>query len=126
MKLAEGMYVRLDRNQGIARLDEYDEETKCFKVDKIIADDFGEETFVLNEYDVLKTSENITDLLQVGDVVTMFNDLYDMLENEIFDIRSEKHLEYIKMGVNIGIFHLINVVTKEQFESMKYEVKEDE
>ena len=81
------------------------------------------DTEYIHDLDIIKARKNITDLLQVGDVVTMFSDLHDILGNETFNIRDKKHLDYIKMGVNKGFFHLIDVVTKEKFNEIKYEVE---
>lgn len=121
MELKVGMYVRLDRCQGIAKIDEYDDDIKRFKLDKVIYDEYVEETFVLDESDIIKASESIIDLIEVGDYVN------GKKVDKISFIYGEY---YIKTKVsNTGNYdylpeHLIeDIVTKEQFESIKYEVE---
>lgn len=141
-KIKVGMYVRNERGiakyLGLGKDVLKDKESREFKhyamqhlFDETIFDvghDWGdtlsEEEFKnIDRYIIGEPSKNITDLLQVGDVVTMFSDLHDILGNETFNIRDKKHLDYIKMGVNRGFFHLIDVVTKEKFNEIKYEVE---
>lgn len=71
---------------------------------------------------IVKASPQIIDLIEVGDVIRAFSDLHDLLGNELFEIRDEQHLKHLKNGFNKGYFHLISIVTKEQFEQMEYKI----
>ena len=115
-KLAVGVYVR----------------TKQGKIGKIIDINLGQEekryildsssVYIYYETDILKASHNIIDLIEVGDYVNG-----EKITRVIpQDICGDEVLDYQHIFVNNKeIFkHEINsIVTKEQFESMKYEVK---
>ncbi|MCI8466969.1 MAG: hypothetical protein HFI08_02085 [Bacilli bacterium] len=130
MKLEVGMFVRLDRCQGIARIDEIYE---GILLNKEIANEWGDETFYVDEEDILKASHNIIDLIEVGDYVN----------GECVKYIDETHfngLDRLKKAKKIGVivgndekfkfpYHIKNediksIVTKEQFENMNYKIGE--
>ena len=120
MKLEVGMYVRLDRNQGIAKIDEYDEENNIYSLDKYIYDEYGDGTFCLDTEDVIKASYNLIDLIELGDYV---NGL--VVTRICFD--GETSEKYLNMYGSVSEWNnedIKSIVTKEQFNSMKYEVGE--
>ncbi len=113
-----GDYVRLDRCQGINKIEEYDEDIKKYKLEDVIGDEWGDETFILDENDVIKSSPKPIDLIEDGDYVNGykvlnildFNDTSKMLSLEkIYDSKITN--EDIK-----------SIVTKEQFSSIEYKV----
>lgn len=128
MELKEGMYVRTEKGK-ITKIDrKVDDITNyyfgCFECDNYInvnGDEF------ISEYEILKASHNIIDLIEVGDYVNgckVVNINYDLNYDEdivesitIFDYSIEEkdilHNDDIK-----------SIVTKEQFESISYEVGE--
>lgn len=111
-----GDYVRLRRNQGIAKIDEYDEETNNYYLDKAIYDEWGDETFRLDENDIEDYDKNVREIIKDGDYVN---------GSKVVIINNIKHLETRKGLVFLGILEQIeSIVTKEQFESMQYEVGE--
>lgn len=119
MKLEVGMYVRLDRNLGIAKIDEYDEENDIYSLDKLIYDDYENETFKLDKDDVIKTSHYLIDLIEVGDYVN---------GNPICQIKKDEHGRtwiYTDSNYKYGYLEedIVDVVTKEQFNAMKYIVE---
>lgn len=71
---------------------------------------------------IKKTSNNITNLLKVKDIITIFSDLHDSLGKQTLFIENANHLKHIKIGLENGYYHLIDVLTKEQFEEMKYKI----
>ena len=116
MKLEEGMYVR----------------TKEGKIGKIIDINLGQEekryildsssVYIYYEKDISKSSHNIIDLVQLGDYVNGYP-VYETIEypdntraiviaDDNKSIIWEESSQYIK-----------SIVTKEQMESMKYEVE---
>ena len=114
MKLEEGMYVR----------------TKDGLIDKVIIDYKGccnsttcnckhvscEHNYY-DEEDIVKTSDNPIDLIELGDYVNGYKVIYvypNLIKVDSTDIW-EIHSRDIK-----------SIVTKEQFNSVKYEVKEYE
>ena len=114
-----GDYVRLDRYQGINKIEEYDEDIKKYKLEDVIGDEWGDETFILDENDVIKSSPNIIDLIEVGDYVNG----YRVAENNglgYFIILKNGKSKWLSLkGLVIK-----SIVTKEQFSSMEYKVGE--
>ena len=135
MELKAGMYVRY----------RYYNEQKIGKIDFIGKDEFIEEDLLIltNDERVLKTnvldaSYNIIGLIQVGDYVNGYKvlEIYtgNFEPNNPRNVKALK-LEFIKEDINpnIPFFKRYNfitnseiktIVTKEQFDSMKYEAKQ--
>lgn len=122
MEIKIGEYVRLARNQGINRIIEI--EDKRYILDTDIADEFGDNTCVLEEYqlkdEVLDHNKNIIDLVEVGDIVH----IKDVLHEDITYIWSEDYLKALKEDIQNGI-KLVSILTKEQIQSIEYKVEED-
>lgn len=73
-----------------------------------------------------KTSYNIIDILEVGDIIRYRIDKVP-LETKgyltgVIDITDEEMLENIKEDKN---YHVLQILTKEQFEQMSYKIKEN-
>lgn len=119
MKLEVGMYVRTEDGE----IFKTDNDLLRLSNDKSIF--YRILTKIPREsisYRVSKASHNLIDLIEVGDIVTVFSNLHDSRGNETFNIRDNNHLKYLKIGFDNGCFHLINIATKEQFESVSYRV----
>ena len=69
-------------------------------------------------YVVVKASHNIIDLIEVGDIITTNN-----LCGEVTHIEGDKIYTTCYDGEYCYDYQIQSIVTKEQFESMKYEVK---
>lgn len=124
MKLKAGMYVRLDRNQGIRKLIDYD--LGYFELDTFIADEVGNDIFHINEKseDILKASFNIIDLLEVGDYVNGYKVSLigeDCVQGEFVQCDypvnngSTNHYRFYERSIYF-------IVTKEQFMNVAYRV----
>ena len=121
-----GDYVRLDRCQGINKIDEEDE-IGTFYLEDVIGDEWGDETFRLDTNDVIKSSPNIIDLIGVGDVLVVkdFVDEACMIFTDIYLIQNEQQLINIKSDLEKNKNKkLYSIVTKEAFESMEYKIGE--
>ena len=87
-----------------------------------------------------KVAENIIDLIEYGDFITMGKNCYPVLvtyigpdnayideeerkENMEIEINNNQIIEDIKHNKNFNVY---SIVTKQQFESMKYIVGDDE
>ena len=114
-KIEVGEYVRTDN--GIDKF-LYKDKYKN-GVDKYIF----EKTSMSNpEYYVLKHSKNIINLIEVGDYVNGYPVKIVMGKKCNFDLNE---MAWVDLE-NIFLDGLIeNIVTKEQFESIKYEVKDE-
>ena len=113
MELKEGMYVRYTRGAingyvppRIARI------VDCSD-NELIKIDNGQ---IILRSDVVKASENIIDLIEVGDYVNgeRVNDVNLGNRNYVFCGLHRIYANEIK-----------SIITKEQFESMKYVIKEE-
>ena len=122
MELKEGMYVRTKYN-GISKIVDYINDPthyffKCYKLDR----DYINCEEHITEIDVLKASHNIIDLIEVGDYVN------GKIVTEIQVDYINDYTEEIKLvftGENDYIYtnkDIKSIVTKEQFEAIKYEV----
>ena len=108
-KLAVGVYVR----------------TKQGKIGKIIDINLGQEekryildsssVYIYYETDILKASHNIIDLIEVGDYVNWLPVRF--VEENRVDIGQEENYLWLKNE------HIKSIVTKEQFESIKYSLE---
>ena len=107
-----GDYVRLDRCQGINKIEEYEEKKKKYKLEDVIGDEWGDETFILDENDVIKSSPNIIDLIEVGDYVNGKSICKNACDDLIFT----------DTGVDLEEKDIKSIVTKEQFASMEYKL----
>ena len=124
MKLEPNMYIRT-KDGIIAKVDYIDDDTIFF--DKELYKTYGDSINFLekdNLEKIAKVSYNIIDLIEVGDILEVFSDLHDLLGNEVLRIKDEKHLQHLKNGFDKGYFHLITVLTKEQFKQMSYKWEE--
>ena len=118
MKLEVGMYVR----------------TKGGFIDKIISfkstisNDYVEleDEYYANKKDILKASNNIIDLIEVGDIIKLDitdTDNYAEIQGyNCWEISCAEELNGVKEMIAMESAKLISIVTKEQFESMSYKV----
>ena len=115
MELKEGMYVRYTRGAingyvppRIARI------VDCSD-NELIKIDNGQ---IILRRDVIKASYNPIDLIEVGDYVNG-SKVIDIVENDVY---VSNFYEEQCIG-QVSKKNIKSIVTKEQFESMKYEVK---
>ena len=124
-----GEYVRLDRCQGINKIDEEDE-IGTFYLEDVIGDEWGDETFRLDTNDVIKSSPNIIDLIEVGDYVNGSK----VVDISIIEKDKEKWVwveetedtdnKYGDNYVGYNNNQIKSIVTKEQFLQMEYRIGE--
>lgn len=120
MKIEKGMYVRT--KYGIAKvlkesyMNEYIEEP-CLLIDKELEKGFitGKDQFLCDKSDVIDTSYDIIDLIEVGDYVN--GELVEDITGEYLRINGQSHNKYYLSK------QIKSIVTKEQFESVMYKVK---
>lgn len=120
-------YVRLARNQGINKIiDIYD---KKYELETDIANEWGEFTCILEEYqlkdEIINHSKHLIDLIEVKDVIKYrINNISTTLETKgyvegIVDISDEEMLQRIKSDKN---YHILEILTKEQYLANCYKV----
>lgn len=127
MELKAGMYVRTKCNHfcnmvAIRKIDEIDDDGS-FWIDDYITDTYGDEQDNLSEEDIEFVSENIIDVLKVGDYVN--GEMITFISSN--PQKNQKGKPRIILNETHSLFGkyegIKSIVTKEQFESMKYEVK---
>ena len=123
-----GDYVRTKK--GIAKIiDRINDPTNYF--DKFWVCDryleLNDDTEYIHEQDVVKSSPNIIDLIEVGDILVIkdFVDEACMIFTDIYLIQNEEQLLHIKNDLEKNKNKMLySIVTKEMFSSIEYEVKQ--
>lgn len=123
-----GDYVRLNRNQGINKIIEIEDDFR-YSLENEIADEYGEITDCICKYsledEILNYKTNIIDLIEEGDIV-----LYKLNNfNQIKIGRVEKQIDprSMKEALRVEFYRIdqvkvLKIITKEQFENIGYEV----
>lgn len=129
MDLEKGMYVRTYK--GIRKIVEVVEDNNYY-IDKTYINDFRQEiNCITNSCIIGQPSYNIIDLIEVGDYVNGYK-IYSIYDDDKYvneynlkhkkclgkNIYDEDYQEYLIYEEDIE-----SIVTKEQFEAMKYEIK---
>lgn len=128
LELRENMYVR--NCYGRIEKIEYMEDNTAYCDNWLYQSYEDYITFInLNDEEdineITKASYNIIDILEVGDIIRYRIDKVS-LETKgyltgVIDITDEEMIESIKEDKN---YHVLQILTKEQFEEMSYKVKE--
>ena len=113
MELKLNMYVRTEH--GIYKINGYINNNYTQKFTYI--DNLGVSDF-LDKNQVKKASYNIVDLIEVGDVITTNN-----LCGQVTHVEGDKIYTTCYDEEYCYDYQIQSILTKEQFESMKYEVK---
>ena len=119
MELREGMYIRTKYNDfcnmvAIRKIDEIDDDGS-FWIDDYIIDTFGDEQNKLHEEDIEFASEDIVNVIKPGDYVN--GERVQFITNK-GQLLSDGGYDILEKYIDIS-----SIVTKEQFNSIKYEAK---
>ena len=125
MKLEVGMYVRT--KDGISKIEnispnEYDKEHDYIELENFVFDGLDTQAFFTTDK-ILKASHNIIDLIEVGDYVNGYKVSFKGDDYQPF-VQCDYPVE--KGSTNHYRFYekaIYSIVTKEQFESMKYSLE---
>lgn len=128
MELKEGMYIRTKYNDfcnmvAIRKIDEFDDDGS-FWIDDYIIDTYGDEQNKLREEDIELASEVIANVIKSGDFVDgcLVLDFETLQNGEKAIIVNALDSYGWGQGV-IPVSEIKSIVTKEQFESMRYGVE---
>lgn len=116
-------YVRLARNQGINKIvDIYD---KKYELETDIANEYGELTCILEEYqlkdEIINHSKQLIDLIENKDILKVKANgeiLFFGIDENTSDIKYKEIIEEIKNGE----YQLLKILTHEQYEQNSYKV----
>ena len=78
----------------------------------------------LFEYLVVKTSYNIIDILEVGDIISFYEDIDNYKKQYVIGIPDLITLDNIKDKITNDNIRLVSILTKEQMEQMAYKLEE--
>lgn len=124
IEIKVGDYVRLDRCQGINKIDEYDEYTNEYILEDIIGDEYGDETWILNKEDIIKISSDIIDLIEIGDYVNGY--LVTLISKDAYGrplvFVGQRYVEENGFYRSYYNQEIKSIVTKEQFNQMEYKI----
>lgn len=115
-----GDYVRT-KSYGIKKINGF---SSTLEEDFIDCDYDKYQKVLINKKEVIKSSPNIIDLIEVGDYVNG-KKVIDTFTDYIFDYSEEfKAIRFSETDILHNVKHIKSIVTKEQFESMEYKVGE--
>lgn len=124
-----GEYVRTT-NKGIRQIAMIDNHKTVNKYLYYIGEDFeGKSYAYIKTTEILKHRSNLIDLIEVGDVIRYrIDNIPTTLETKgyiegVVDISDEEMLQKIKSDKN---YHILEILTKEQFEANCYKVGGEE
>ena len=126
MKLEVGMYVRTKKGIGKIETIEEDRTEIHFNCDSGLSIGFVKRGFTQEEIaNMYKHNHNIKDLIEVGDIIKYKIDNVP-LETKgyltgVIEIEDNQMLHNIKENKD---YHILSILTKEQFEAMVYKVVE--
>lgn len=126
MELKVGMYIRTKDKNGIQYVRKIVDLPKDTRYGSIIVDKYIHNVKWVSKKNVLKASYEKMDLIKPGDYVNgkkvVFIDKYDRIAVDENDIKT-RDFEGRYDFLTIKKEDIKSIATKEQFESMKYEVE---
>ena len=130
MELKEGMYVRTKEGLIDKVIIDYKGCCNCINCNCINCNckHVSCEHNYYDEKDIIKSSDNLIDLIEVGDYVNgyLVKDIDYAFDDVVMNNKNARRVPYIDCDKNNYIDDIKSIVTKEQFAFVKYEVKYEE
>ena len=122
MKLEVGQFARLKSGYicKIININDFREPNMKYGVEA----NYLKDIMFIGDDDIVKASYNIIDILEVGDIISLYEDIDNYKKEYIIGIPDLITLDKIKDKIENGNIRLIGVLNKEQFEQMAYRVEE--
>ena len=131
MKLEVGMYVRFKDKRNITYIRKIREIPQDNRYASIYLDKEANYSKGLSLKNIIKASFNIIDLIEVGDILEINGEKYEVIYDESYEklgilIPSRKELS-IRHSALEYVFkkYEVAIVTKEQFKQMSYKIGDD-
>ena len=126
MKISKGMYIRTEDGY-ISKCIDIDSDNFAF-FDKPVYKNFSDtfDSCYLNNIDIKKASFNLIDLIEVGDYVNgylVIGKPYKFYDTQFISLDTSESWNWGKEEMPIK--YIETIITKEQFNSMKYVVERD-
>lgn len=130
MKLEVGMYIRTKycgicdeiAIRKIIKIDKIN--NNWFYIDKNVCDIYKDYTNKINTVNVEKASFNIIDILEIGDIISFYEDIDNYKKQYVIGISDLITLDEIKDKITNDNIRLVSILTKEQFEQREYKIGE--
>ena len=124
-ELKVGNYIRSKDKKGVQYIRKIIDLPKDTRYGSIVVDKDIHNVKWISKKNVLKVSENIIDLIEVGDYVNgyLVKDIDYAFDDVVMNNKNARRVPYIDCNKNNYIEDIKSIVTKEQFESIKYEVE---
>ena len=124
LELKENMYIRT-KDGIIAKVDYIHNDTIFF--DKELYRTYGDSIDFLEKDNlerIVKASYNIIDILEVGDIISFYEDIDNYKKQYVIGIPDLITLDAIKDKITNDNIRLVSILTKQEMEQMAYKVEE--
>ena len=125
MKLEVGKWCRTKK--GIAKIIDRILEPDNYYFKMWVTDKFleiNDDTEYISEVDIVKASYNIIDILEIGDIISFYEDIDNYKKQYVIGIPDLITLDKIKDKITNDNIRLVSILTKEEMEQMAYKVEE--
>ena len=122
MKLEVGQFARLKSGYicKIINVNDFREPNMKYGVEA----NYLKDVMFIGDDDVAKASYNIIDILEVGDVISFYEDIDNFKKQYVIGIPDLITLDKIKDQITNDNTRLVSILTKEEMEQMAYKVDE--
>ncbi len=122
MKLEVGQFARLKSGYicKIINVNDFREPNMKYGVEA----NYLKDVMFIGDDDVAKASYNIIDILEVGDVISFYEDIDNFKKQYVIGIPDLITLDKIKDQITNDNTRLVSILTKEEMEQMAYKVEE--
>ena len=122
MELEVGQFARLKSGYicKIININDYREPNMKYGVEA----NYLKDVMFIGGDDVVKASYNIIDLIEVGDIISFYEDIDNYKKQYVIGIPDLITLDEIKDKITNDNIRLLSILTKQEMEQMAYKVEE--
>ena len=122
MKLEVGQFARLKSGYicKIININDFREPNMKYGVEA----NYLKDVMFIGDDDIVKASYNIIDLIEVGDIISFYEDIDNYKKQYVIGIPDLITLDKIKDKITNDNIRLVSILTKQEMEQMEYKVKE--
>lgn len=122
MKLEVRQFVRLKSGYicKIININDYREPNMKYGVEA----NYLKDVMFIGDDDVVKSSYNIIDILEVGDIISFYEDIDNYKKQYVIGMPDLITLDEIKDKITNDNIRLVSILTKQKMEQMAYKVEE--
>ena len=122
MKLEVGQFARLKSGYicKIININDFREPNMKYGVEA----NYLKDVMFIGDDDIVKASYNIIDILEEGDIISLYEDIDNYKKQYVIGIPDLITLDKIKDKITNDNIRLVSILTKEEMEQMTYKVEE--